>query len=126
MTKLTSAKECRDCKVTKPYTEFYFRKRTGKLGTYCKDCNRKRGYKNQGYTPKVARVDRPHVIDGAKECLKCKVTQPLTEYYFLKNENHLAWSCKGCYKAMRIEREERTKYVCHRCKEQVIPEGKEG
>lgn len=114
-------KVCRDCNELFPIGEFWKRP-DGRPISYCKECHSKRGYRSKGLAP---RKPKPKDIAGKKWCGKCERHKPLESFFFIKEVNRHVSPCKQCRSLAHKRRVERTKYVCHRCNERVIPEGKE-
>lgn len=114
-------KTCRDCNEPFPIGEFWKRP-DGRPISYCKECHSKRGYRSKGLAP---RKPKPPVIPGKKWCRKCEKHRPLKCFYFIKEEMRYVSPCLKCRSLTRKIRKEHAKYICHRCNERVIPEGKE-
>ncbi len=119
----TKVKVCRDCNEPFPIGEFWKRP-DGRPISYCKECHSKRGYRSKGLAP---RKPKPKEIEGKKWCRQCGSYRPLNtkSFYFNSYLGKYTSPCKHCRSLARKRFKERTKYICHRCKEQVRPEVKE-
>lgn len=93
-------KRCSDCRAIKPHSEFY--RHSGKSDgrqASCIECQKSRG-KIQTALNKERNLSRDVQGDGSKECTKCCVTKPLSEFgIVLSKGDGLSSQCKDCHNA---------------------------
>lgn len=94
-------KECGDCHVIQPVSEYPVRNKPSKDGSFapktnCKTCNRARAIKYnrlKGFKPSK----KYPIIDNHKKCTKCNELKHISEYD-LKSNGKIIAKCKPCYK----------------------------
>jgi len=102
-------KECGDCHIIKPISEYWKKVNPSGKITYnrlCKICMKKSKVAKarlKGIQPMKRRL----VIDGHSECSTCHVVKPLSDYVLRKNKDGLpspSAHCKECTNKKQVER----------------------
>jgi hypothetical protein len=100
---------CSTCKKEKTKEYFEWRSDNQKYRGQCRKCHK-------GYETLKGQF-KQRIIDGKKECGKCKQNKPITQYHVDQNTSSKLTSwCKACKKKYQVENQEqiRTKTVSTR------------
>ncbi len=110
-------KRCGKCKTRQPTSQFYKnRSRPDGLQERCKSCIDAWSRSDEAKTYRQKRVSRPKQLITERECLRCRVIKPATEFYKdTVNPFGRGTRCKTCIRIVSGPPKNRSKIVETAC-----------